>query len=259
MKLIALGDTHGRLVWKDIVKQDFDLLVFIGDYFDSFDIPFEQQLNNFLDICQYKRDNMDKVILLTGNHDFHYTPTAMDHQDIYSGFQHRNAWPIRHALEANKDIMQMAFQWNEWVFTHAGITATWIKGTTKNLKAPKWQKTADHINEVYKNSPRHFLFSGLDGTGDDTTQSPIWVRPRSLMRNAFAVDNIKQVVGHTRARQIGVFKDLFFLIDTLEEKEKPQYLVITEDGYEIKDVYAEKNTTEAESETSEENASQEGE
>lgn len=257
MKIIVLGDTHGRLLWKDVINQDFDKVVFIGDYFDSFDISFEQQLQNFLDICQYKRDNPDKVVMLTGNHDFHYTPTAMDHGDIYSGFQHRNSWTIRHALEANKDIMQMAFQWNEWLMTHAGVTSTWIKSTTKNLKAPKWQKAADHINELYKNSPRHFLFSGLDGTGDDTTQSCIWVRPRSLMKNPFAYQHIKQVVGHTRMKKIAVQPDgLFFFIDTLEEKTGAQYLVITDQGYEIKEVYdKEENASKAQSETSEENPS----
>jgi len=41
MKTIILGDTHGRDLWKQIVEieNDADRIIFLGDYFDSFDIP----------------------------------------------------------------------------------------------------------------------------------------------------------------------------------------------------------------------------
>ena len=40
-KTIYIGDIHGRDVWEEIVEKhdDADNIVFIGDYFDSFDIP----------------------------------------------------------------------------------------------------------------------------------------------------------------------------------------------------------------------------
>ena len=39
MKTIVIGDIHGRDVWKEIVFQEqADRVIFIGDYFDSFDI-----------------------------------------------------------------------------------------------------------------------------------------------------------------------------------------------------------------------------
>ena len=52
MKTVVIGDVHGRSLWKLIVnqEQDADRIIFIGDYFDSFDIKGEEQLNNFLDI-----------------------------------------------------------------------------------------------------------------------------------------------------------------------------------------------------------------
>jgi len=70
MKIIAIGDTHGDPLWKSIVnvEKDAGLFVFIGDYFDSFLYSLEQQINNFKDIIQFKKDNMNKVILLVGNH-----------------------------------------------------------------------------------------------------------------------------------------------------------------------------------------------
>ena len=39
MKTIVIGDTHGRSNWKLAIHQDKpDRVIFIGDYFDSFDI-----------------------------------------------------------------------------------------------------------------------------------------------------------------------------------------------------------------------------
>ena len=55
MKTIVLGDIHGRNVWKDIVFQEqADRVIFIGDYFDSFDIGPAEQMLNFKDIIEFK-------------------------------------------------------------------------------------------------------------------------------------------------------------------------------------------------------------
>lgn len=39
MKIVAIGDIHGRDIWEDIVKKehDADKIVFVGDYFDTRD------------------------------------------------------------------------------------------------------------------------------------------------------------------------------------------------------------------------------
>ena len=86
MKLIAIGDIHGRTIWQEIIEaQSFDTLIFIGDYFDSKeDIDPESQMVNFIEICRLKRANPDKVILLLGNHDYHYLDGVGEE---YSDFQ----------------------------------------------------------------------------------------------------------------------------------------------------------------------------
>ena len=99
MKLIALGDTHGRTLWKQIVEknQDADKIVFIGDYFDTHDnVSVDQQIENFKDIIEFKKNNMEKVVLLLGNHDFHYLNGA---QEKYSGFQAFRYKDINKVLE----------------------------------------------------------------------------------------------------------------------------------------------------------------
>jgi predicted phosphodiesterase len=76
MKITIIGDTHGRSKWKNIVEKekDADKIIFIGDYFDAKDGGYSanRQIENFKEIVEFKRNNPDKVILLIGNHDFHY-------------------------------------------------------------------------------------------------------------------------------------------------------------------------------------------
>jgi len=86
VRIIALGDTHGRTDWKQIISNEkFDKVVFMGDYFDTYeDISPEQQKENFKDIIAYKKANMNKVVLLFGNHDFHYLRNI---NETYSGYQ----------------------------------------------------------------------------------------------------------------------------------------------------------------------------
>ena len=65
MKTVVIGDIHGRSIWKLIVNiENPDRIIFIGDYFDSFNIKGEEQLNNFLDIIEYKKSSGKEVIML---------------------------------------------------------------------------------------------------------------------------------------------------------------------------------------------------
>ena len=71
MRTLNIPDTHGREIWKRAVQHiDWDEVVFIGDYFDSYDLSFITQLNNFEDILEFKEAHGDKVKLLIGNHIF---------------------------------------------------------------------------------------------------------------------------------------------------------------------------------------------
>ena len=47
-KTIVLGDIHGRSNWKLALHQEnqFDRVIFVGDYFDSFDITGVEQIHN---------------------------------------------------------------------------------------------------------------------------------------------------------------------------------------------------------------------
>lgn len=74
MRIRVIGDVHGKSWWKSLVKDidEVDMIVFLGDYVDSYNISDEQIINNLLDIIEFKKSYEDKVILLLGNHEYNY-------------------------------------------------------------------------------------------------------------------------------------------------------------------------------------------
>ena len=103
MKTIIIGDIHGRDAWKQIInqEQDADRVIFVGDYFDSFDVPGLIQIQNFQDIIEFKTTSKSEVVLLIGNHDYHYFPEIGENG--CSGYQTRMAPSINHIIDINRD------------------------------------------------------------------------------------------------------------------------------------------------------------
>lgn len=225
MKIVALGDTHGRVIWKDIVDQEImsaDKFIMIGDYFDTHGggVSGNKQIVNFKELLQLKREYPDKIVLLFGNHDFHYIKGI---GETYSGYQSSYAIDIGAAIgdAITEGLVQMCYKYENFVFTHAGVTMTWCVDNEVDIT-----DLETSINDLFKFKPAAFKFAMGDNysnTGNDVTQPPIWVRPESLLRDM--VDNITCVVGHTTVKEVGISPKLI-LIDTLGISE--EYLIIND-------------------------------
>ena len=216
MKTIFIGDIHGRDIWKKIVESEkADRVVFIGDYFDSFDIGSAEQQYNFKEIIEFKEKGECEVIMLIGNHDFHYINTY----EVYSGFQ-RSAGPaIQLLIKENLHHLQMCYEMDNILCSHAGIGYDWLVNQNKYKEG---ESISNFVNEIWKYKPRNFEFNGIfDPTGDDIMQTPIWIRPISLMsgnKNTFLNDQYNQVVGHTEVKEMPMklmLENKLFLIDAL--------------------------------------------
>ena len=234
MKTVVIGDIHGRSIWKLIVHMENpNRVIFIGDYFDSFDIKGGEQLNNFLDILEYKKSSGKEVVLLIGNHDHHYYPEIGETGT--SGYQKIFSYQIGPVIDANREHLQIAYQMDEYLFTHAGVSSEFMDQTF-GVNGWKVETIADELNEMFMYRPGVFSFDGLDPYGDDTYQTPLWIRPRSLMkanRNTLRTRFI-QIVGHTQVKSldlVGAEKAAggrYYLIDCLGTS--GEYMII-EDGF----------------------------
>ena len=243
-KTIVLGDTHGRSNWKLAVHQDKpDRVIFIGDYFDSFEISGVEQIANFKEIIQYKETNPQvEVILLIGNHDHHYFPEVG--YTGTSGYQSGIAPSITQVVDENRHHLQMAYGFGEYLFTHAGVSPVFMDQV---FGENDWsiENVVVDLNEMFKYKPKAFDFNGFESSGDNTTQTPIWIRPRSLMaankkhKKSLKKDYI-QIVGHTTMRKIDLKgNDLFtggryHFIDTMETS--GNYLVIQDNQITVNSV-----------------------
>lgn len=218
MKIIAIGDIHGRDRWKEIVDdsllagENVDKFVFLGDYFDTREsISAGKQMKNFKDILLFKRFNKDKAVMLLGNHDFHY---LSDMSEKYSGYQDKYATEIEELVRdgLSDGSIQLAFSADGWLFTHAGVTKTWASACDILSK----DDIAGAINGLFVRTPQLFKFTfgeSRDVYGGDPANGPIWVRPEALVKDK--IDGYKQVVGHTTQQEITIVDGEIAFIDCL--------------------------------------------
>lgn len=240
MRTLVLGDTHGRFLWKQIIEQEQpDRVIFIGDYFDSYDLSAAEQIHNFKEIIEYKESGKAEVILLIGNHDYHYMSGIDEH---YSGYQHKSAPAINQLIEENKHHLQMAYKLDKYLFTHAGVSSEFMNNVF-GIDGWTVDSIADLLNDLFTYKPRTFEFGAmvsykrldfLNPYGDNTEQSPIWIRPRSLMsaNHNTLRKQIVQVVGHTQVNKIDVDGkadgNRYWFIDCLGTS--GQYMIIDDKG-----------------------------
>jgi hypothetical protein len=235
MKTLVLGDTHGRPHWKQIVASESpDRVIFIGDYFDSFDNTAVEQMHNFQEIIDWKQSGQSEVIMLIGNHDYHYMRGVTQY---YSGYQSGARPAIEQLLYENRQHMQMCYQMGDFLFTHAGVSYDWLKIN----KWEGWESVEEKVNDLWEYTPNVFGFAGRDPYGDSTISSPIWIRPYSLQKaNRDTLrDQFIQVVGHTTQGKIDTegksTGGRYYYIDTLGTS--GEYMIleqISSDNGEIK-------------------------
>jgi hypothetical protein len=224
MKTILIGDIHGRSIWKRIVADEKpDRVIFIGDYFDSFNIPGVTQLRNFEDIVEYQKTAGIEVVMLIGNHDYHYMQSA----EHYSGYQPVFHHQFNEALRNNSDNMQVAYQFDDVVCSHAGLSSVWLDN---RFGEGQWtvDTMVEQVNELFKYKPQMFYFDGFDASGNSKTQGPFWIRPAALMsaNKETIKKQIIQVVGHTQVKGIldsyaasqKAMGGRYYLIDALDDE-----------------------------------------
>jgi len=223
MKIIAIGDLHGLDYWKQIVNtQTFDKIIFLGDYFDSFTVDFESQMNNFLDIMAFKDSNEEKVITLLGNHDYAYLPAI--YHDTIRGFQYENAGFIGATVKKflDCDYLKVVHQEDKLIFSHAGVSEVYLDycfGT----KGCKFNEIEENVNHIFKLEPKVLYFNGPEPSGDNLDESPIWIRPRALRLSSKKLSEYGyiQIVGHTKMGSLVCMDNQkHFFIDTMSTSQE---------------------------------------
>jgi hypothetical protein len=212
MKCVAIGDIHGRDKWKKIAEKvdQYDKIIFNGDYVDSYDKTDEEIIINLAEIIDFKKANPEKVELLLGNHDMMYFHLGNQWYNC-SGFRPGTAVALHQMFMDNKDLFNVAWQHDNHLFTHAGVCNGWYnkfktviddvatKFETKNL--------AETFNHMHRMSIGIVLAQvGYVRGGDRYDKGGIfWADRRETMNESLI--GYHQVVGHTPIERIERFGD----------------------------------------------------
>lgn len=192
MEILTIPDVHARDFWK-LGKAWSGPIIFLGDYVDPypFDFPDEPPdvIQTLTEIMEFADENRDRVTLLIGNHCESYL-RGLD----ASRHDYELADKIREIYSDYLDLLHIAKQVDDTLFTHAGVAKGWLK--YNNLELP--DKEADKVlNELYNASWSPFWQIGYIRGGFDPIGSPIWrdIREGNLDERFF------QVYSHTYIKQ----------------------------------------------------------
>jgi len=204
MKIAVISDIHQTTHWKNIItrQNDFEKIIFLGDEFDTWQSKWPEQIRNAEEIINFKKKNGEKVDLCWSNHAISY---YLDEQ--CSGYQDKHAIIIREFYSEYKNFYNAAYIYDNWIFSHAGVSAKWMKRCGIN--------DVNEINRLFIDRPSFFRWVGPDGYGNNSDEGPLWIRPEALITNSVAGFN--QAAGHTENIQpkiIKKIKQLFVFCDT---------------------------------------------
>ena len=234
-KILSIPDVHGSHNWeivRSISPEEYDYIVFHGDYFDSWENEWPDQGDNFRSICGFVREDTEHRKLLIGNHDWSYLSQSQDGQNC-SGHQSSRIGKegkittIRELLLGAKDILQLAFEYDGWVFSHAGFSETAVRYMKSVLHDiyDNDEYSIDLLNATFRKRLEEYdipdnakwipFDEKLDwdgcfsGSGNEPSQFCLWIRPEALLDDLYYE---KQVVGHS---EICIYDKIF-----LRQKEK---------------------------------------
>jgi len=200
MKVLICGDIHGRTNWQEWIKESYDKIIFLGDYVDHWTYTNVEILDNLKNIIQFKKDNLDKVILLLGNHDLQYLYRYDSHG--CSGFRVKAYFDLHDIFNQNKELFQAAYQIDNYLFTHAGLSNLWF--TNEYPFSPSLDQIAESLNDSFKHNVKSLFDVGWYRGGTPNEVGGIfWADRRETQSDM--IKDLHQVVGHTRINDITTY------------------------------------------------------
>lgn len=238
MKIIAIGDLHGRPYNKYLTNiEKYDKIIFLGDYVDSFYLSDIEIIDNLKKLIQFKKDNLNKVELLIGNHDFQYMG-YLTQGDHCSGFRYSYSAELYKIFNDNKELFKVAYQYNNTLFTHAGLTANYFKrlswSNLKNIidfKISENNTYADILNKILIVNP-YSLWSIGYARGGYGFGSCLWADITEFLSNTNNKYN-KKLASHCLLKNLSCVQGHQPVIEVIKlEDNNRQYIWCDCDSYE---------------------------
>ena len=224
-RILVIPDVHGETFWKEPVQKymdQIDRIIFLGEYLDPHSDMLgsnydpEAVFNNLIEIVNLKLENKEKVVLLIGNHDFHYISKRAMELACASRCDKQNWHRYNKIFNDYDDLFKLAHietvKGMTYLFSHAGLTAYWInkvnakvwKLNDRDISIAK-QETIDKINQLgydYEGQNMLAVIGKYRSIIGEKTGSILWadIEEHSFPKapKAYGLDKVFQVIGHSR-------------------------------------------------------------
>jgi hypothetical protein len=195
MRTLIIPDIHIHTRNADhwLHSQQYDHVVFLGDYFDDFNDTPGDAMNTARWLCDRMDSGTD--IFLLGNHDAAYLfPDSP--QLGCSGFTREKYRAIHEVLKPRHwERFQIAHFEQGWPMSHAGFHPGLIKAPTVKKILSRCEKAMDSAGRRIVDP---ILGAGKDRGGPQEFGGPLWLDFGSLV----PIPQINQLVGHTPGRRV---------------------------------------------------------
>jgi hypothetical protein len=204
IKILCIGDLHGSSCWNEIKDKtnEYDKIIFVGDYVDSFTLSNIDIKSNLENLIEFKKQNIDKVVLLLGNHDmmYYFYPNFM-----CSGFRESYLHYIQKLFIDNENLFDVSFEINKYLFTHAGVTKSWYeKHRTLFYKYKKMygiNTISQFIKLLFLYNKNILMECGYVRGGHFLNGGPIWADYKEF-NDKNLLYGYHQIVGHNPCKKI---------------------------------------------------------
>lgn len=206
MKILSVGDIHGKPIWKDINPKEFDKVYFTGDWYDAWEYTNNEIHSNVLEWVQWAKE-AGNVFSCIGNHDAHYFKWQEPiHKFIRSaGYSANQLYRAFHLYIENRELFNVAYQHENYLWTHAGLSVTaYGRHIEPHVLGIMQQQSISTLAEVL-NYLWNINYMGLFAIpssrgGDDLYGGPLWADMDDTIGNPLT--NFHQIVGHTASQDI---------------------------------------------------------
>lgn len=230
MKTISIGDLHGHDSWNTIKQENFDKIIFIGDYVDSFTMPSISIKKNLLDVIEFKNQFPDKVILLWGNHDIQYYFLG-ESMHLCTGYRPEVRHDLHQIFKTNKHLFQAVFQIDKYLWTHAGLHKGWWEYRFK--KGSKYEgkiTLEEQLNAAFEVHDNCLFDVGHRRGGYHDVGGIFWADKLDTYTNP--LPGYHQIIGHTHVPGISHYdmpeeNTSVTYIDCLEFTDIPEFYELT--------------------------------
>ncbi len=226
MRIACIGDVHGVTRWQEVKDLSVDHVVFVGDYVDSHELSDQDIFDNLVEILSFKTEHETEVSLLLGNHDIHYRYYPKFRS---TGFRQSMQPQLTKLFEENAPLFEVAVNFRDFVFTHAGLTRAWAMKATDRILPPRDLTELLNSRPGNENSLSQLAMVGLMRGGPHDCGGPFWCDYHlELVHDPYP--GINQVVGHTRTNfliQENIGDQLLINVNYLAYSDHPIFILET--------------------------------